>query len=123
MNRFPQNNAEKARLEIKKNRQILEPLTGRPLVHFCYPSGEWSTLHWPVLKKEGIKSATIGLPGLNDSNDNLFALKRFLDSENISDIVFEAELYRFTEIMRILKNKLKRVLHKRAYLEAGKILM
>jgi peptidoglycan/xylan/chitin deacetylase (PgdA/CDA1 family) len=105
---FPQNDAEKASHEIRKNRQILEKLTSGPLVHFCYPSGQWSTLHWPVLKETGIKSATTCLPGLNDSNVNLLALNRFLDGEDIPDIVFESELYRFNELLRKLKNTFKR---------------
>lgn len=105
---FPQDDAETASWEIKKNQQILEKLTNKKLVHFCYPSGQWRTLHWPLLKKEGIKSAATCLSGLNDSNVNLLLLNRFLDGESIPDIVFEAELYRFSELIRIIKNKLSR---------------
>jgi peptidoglycan/xylan/chitin deacetylase (PgdA/CDA1 family) len=105
---FPQNDAEAARLEIQKNRESLERLTHWPLVHFCYPSGEWRIAHWEVLKKEGMKSATTCMSGLNDSNVNMLALNRFLDSEDIKDIVFEAELYRFNEILRILRSKVRR---------------
>ena len=106
--RFPKNDTKKASNEIRKNRQILEKITSGPLVHFCYPSGQWSTLHWPVLKDAGIKSATTCMPGLNDSNVNLLALNRFLDSDDIPDIVFESELYRFNELMRKLKNSFER---------------
>jgi peptidoglycan/xylan/chitin deacetylase (PgdA/CDA1 family) len=105
--RFPQNDAEAASLEIKQNRQILERLTSNPLVHFCYPSGQWSTSHWHILEKEGVKSATTCMPGLNDSKVNMLALHRFLDSENITDIVFEAELYRFNELLRMLRNMVR----------------
>ncbi|NOQ64023.1 MAG: polysaccharide deacetylase family protein [Methyloprofundus sp.] len=105
---FPQNNAAEASLEIKKNKQILEPLTEQPLVHFCYPAGKWSTSHWSILAKEGVKSATTCLPGLNDSSVNMLALNRFLDGENIPHIVFEAEVYRFSECIRILRNKISR---------------
>ena len=41
---------------------------------------------------------------MNDSTVNILALNRFLDGESIPDIVFEAELYRFNEIIRKLKN-------------------
>ena len=50
-----QNDNEKVSNEIRINRQILEKLTDRPLVHFCYPSGRWSAFHFPVLKKKGSK--------------------------------------------------------------------
>ena len=108
--RFPQNDPEKASLEIKNNKNILKYLTDQPLKHFCYPSGEWSTLHWSILNKEGIKSATTCSPGLNDSKVSVLALNRFLDGENIANIVFEAELYRFNEFMRILRTKFNRVI-------------
>ena len=106
--RFPKNDAEEASLEITKNRKALAGLTHRPLVHFCYPSGEWRTSHWKILEKEGVKSATTCMPGLNDSKVNVLALNRFLDSEDISDIVFEAELYRFNEILRMLRSRGRR---------------
>ena len=105
--RFPKNDTETANIEINQNRQILENLARNQLIHFCYPSGQWSTSHWPILKKQGIKSATTCSPGLNDSTVNLLSLNRFLDGENIPDIVFESELYRFNEFTRKLKNLFK----------------
>ena len=44
------------------------------------------------------------MPGLISSKANVLTLNRFLDGENISDTIFEAELYRFSEFLRILRN-------------------
>jgi hypothetical protein len=89
--------------EIADNRAILEPLVGKSLHHFCYPSGIWSEDHWPFLKAEEIWSATTCDPGLNDRKTPRLALNRFLDGENISQIDFEAEMSGYKEVLRRTK--------------------
>lgn len=99
---FPENEIV-ASQEIKENRSVLEPILGKSLVHFCYPSGVWSESHFQILKESSIESAVTCDAGLNYPDTPRFALKRFLDGQNISDIVFEAELSGFIEIIRKTK--------------------
>ena len=92
--------------EIDDNRNFIEPLAaGKLLVHFCYPSGYWKKEHFSYLKTKGIKSAATCEPGFNYPKTNRYNLYRFLDSEAISPIEFEAELYGFLEVMRKLRSK------------------
>lgn len=94
---------EEALREIADNRSYLEPLTGRPPEHFCYPSGEWTAGQFPFLEEAGMVSATTCDAGLNNPGENRYALKRFLDSESVSPIEFEAELSGFLELLRKLR--------------------
>ena len=93
--------------EISKNREVLVPVVTSPLVHFCYPSGIWSMKYWPSLANLNIKTATTCDPGLNKLDSNLMALSRFVDSENCTDIVFDAQLSCFKEILRNVRCKLR----------------
>ena len=40
-------NRQIVRDEVRANRRSLEPLSGRPAVHFCYPLGLWQRDVWP----------------------------------------------------------------------------
>jgi hypothetical protein len=95
---FPPN--ETGAREIRDNKAVLEPLVSNQLKHFCYPSGAWSAECWPILISEGIDSATTCERGLNDAHTPTLALKRFLDSEDISALEFEAEMAGYIEIFR-----------------------
>ena len=97
--RFPEDDAV-SRREIKDNRGVLEPIVGKPLRHFCYPSGEWSPRHWPALEAEGVVSATTCEAGLNDKTTPPLALRRFLDGENLAAIEFEASMSGFIDLVR-----------------------
>lgn len=96
--------------EITDNRAVLEPLVGKSLRHFCYPSGEWSRDLFPWLESVGIKSAVTCDPGLNYDYSSAFELKRFLDGEHVSQVEFEAELSGFNEMMRRVRSHLRRLL-------------
>ena len=98
--RLPVNDPEGVENEIVKNRSILESIVHGPLQHLCYPSGKFHPSQFPLLQKLGIKSATTCLSGFNYSNTERFALRRFLDGENITQLEFEAELSGFLELMR-----------------------
>jgi len=102
--RFPEESGAAAR-EIRDNRAVLEPIAGKPLRHFCYPSGVWSKNHWPVLAREGIKSATTSAPGLNFPGAAPYGLLRVLDSEDVTQIEFEAEMAGFAELLRRIRRK------------------
>ena len=86
--------------EIVECRSVLEPLVKSPLIHFCYPSGVWSECHTPWLAALGIETATTCDMGLNYRHTPKLALCRFLDSEDIPEIEFEAEMCGFKEILR-----------------------
>jgi len=99
--RFPEEPACAAQ-EIADNRAFLQTVTDRPLVHFCYPSGEWSERSWRTLDEMGIESAVTCDRGLNDATTPRFALRRFLDGQNVSQIEFEAEVSGFLDLARRL---------------------
>ncbi len=93
--------------EINENKAILEPLVGKPLHHFCYPNGQWTSTQWPWLTAAGITSATRCEPGLNYQATPNLALHRYLDSEEVSQIEFEAELSGFSEVLRLARSRLR----------------
>jgi peptidoglycan/xylan/chitin deacetylase (PgdA/CDA1 family) len=99
---------EETRREVEDNRAVLEPLVGHACNHLCYPSGVFDPEHWPALERIGVKSATTCEPGLNDSRTPALALRRFLDSETLHPVEFEAELAGFAQLMRDLRGCLMR---------------
>jgi len=96
---------EAALKELRDDKAYLEPLVGKETNHFCYPSGVWSKEQFPYLIEAKIKSATTCIAGLNDSLTHKFALKRFLDSDSIHFLEFDAEMSGYLEIIRKLRKK------------------
>jgi len=86
--------------EIADNRARLERIAGRPLGHFCYPSGDWLPAHLAVLRGCGIESATTCDPGLVYRSTERLAMPRIMDTPNMAAIEFEAEMYGFADILR-----------------------
>jgi len=86
--------------ELGENRSFLESITKKRLVHFCYPSGFWDERQLPWLSEAGIESAVTCREGLNYPDTPRLLLNRFLDSERVSSIEFEASVCGFTEILR-----------------------
>lgn len=97
--RLPEND-EEARREVEDNRAVLAPLTGRPLKHLCYPSGVWSRAVWPSLAATQVETATTCEPGMNTRETPVHALGRFLDFQSTPQIVFEAEVNGFAQLLR-----------------------
>ena len=95
--------------ELRDNRAVLEPIAGRPLHHFCYPSGYFRPEHLPWLEEAQVESATTCDPGMNRRGDSLLTLRRFLDSSKLSQLEFEAELSGFSELLRKLRALLQRM--------------
>jgi hypothetical protein len=105
--RFPTDETQ-AKRELEDNRAVLQPLVcGKPLIHFCYPSGRWSEQHFALLSDAGIASATTCDAGLNYPTTHHLALRRFLDNEYVSQIEFEAEMCGFLDILRRLRQYLR----------------
>lgn len=100
--RLPETDFDAMAREISNNRQMIVDVTGTVPRHFCYPSGLYTAQQAEWLSRLDIVSATTCNPGLNDSNSPLMLLKRFLDSETKSNIVFEAEICGVYELLRRL---------------------
>jgi peptidoglycan/xylan/chitin deacetylase (PgdA/CDA1 family) len=96
--------------EIEQNREALQKIVGKMPHHLCYPSGEYREQHPEWLRRLGIVSATSCDPGLNDRNTCLMLLKRFLDSDQASDIAFEAEVCGVRELLRGIRASARRFL-------------
>lgn len=92
-----------ADIELYDNKKYLEKVAGERLEHFCYPSGIWDSRQFNYLKKHQIRSATTCQGGLNYRDTNPYTLNRYLDSEEKPQIVFEAEMSGFFEILQKLK--------------------
>ena len=98
--RFPDTDFAAAQIEIDDNRRFLAGVAKSPLRHFCYPSGVYSQASVAFLEKLDVESATTTNPGFNRKGAPLLELTRFLDSESISNLEFEAELSGFFELIR-----------------------
>ena len=80
------------RNEITENKDSLNAYVKNNLEHFCYPSGQHVSNCENILKNMGIRSATTCDPGFVGRQTNRYYMPRFLDGENISQLVFEAEV-------------------------------
>lgn len=89
--RFPSNRLC-AEAEITRNREALQDIATGPLRHFCYPSGSYEPHQLEWLPSLGIESAVTTRNGLNTVGCATNELRRFLDSDDISQIEFEAEI-------------------------------
>lgn len=88
--------------EISSNARLLHEWVGKQCRHFCYPHGEWHPSYLGELAQLGVETATTCEAGWNEKSTNRLTLYRFLDGENISDLQFEAEVYGFSELLRIV---------------------
>jgi peptidoglycan/xylan/chitin deacetylase (PgdA/CDA1 family) len=91
------------RQEIQENRDVLNSLTANPLRHFCYPSGVWSPVVFPILRSAGIESAVTTEQGLNFLPGSTLNLRRISDGEYVDELEFEAELSGFADVVRKLR--------------------
>jgi len=103
--RFPINTIE-ATNEIVANRDVIEEMTGQRARHFCYPSGEWSREHWPILEDLGVRSATTCVSRLASPGTPRYAIPRILDDTRVSQIEFEAEMLGFVDLIRDFRARL-----------------
>lgn len=104
--RLPAGSFEQTQDEIVRNRRALAEILGVEKNHLCYPSGEYSPQHLEWLPRLGIASATTCEPGFNGRTADILKLKRYLDSEAVSDISFEAEICGLRELARIIRGRL-----------------
>jgi len=107
---LPDDTFEAMAHEIQQNRSAIRELTNVEPTHFCYPSGNYSPWHPEWLSRLGIASATTCDSGLNGPEVPRLLLKRYLDSESVSDIEFEAEIAGVRELLRKMRSTLARTL-------------
>lgn len=111
---LPAQDFQSTAAEIEENRRALRPIIGRDCRHFCFPSGQYSQQHPEWLKQLGIASAVTCDPGLNAPGSSLLLLKRYLDSDHISDIAFEAEISGIRELARNARSLMTRLGRKKS---------
>ena len=87
------------------NREYLKDLNEKKQIHFCYPSGVWNSKHFDLLEKNGVVTATTCDSGLMGIDTHLYKIPRIIDSNKMSQIVFESELCGFNSFLRKLINK------------------
>jgi peptidoglycan/xylan/chitin deacetylase (PgdA/CDA1 family) len=92
--------------EIARNREALKEILGTVQSHLCYPSGRYSARHLEWLPRLAISSATTCDPGLNYPHAPSLQLKRHLDSDCVSAIVFEAEVCGLRDLARGIRSAL-----------------
>ena len=78
--------------EVLENRERLQAMTGMPAVHFCYPSGVYRSAYLPLLRANGVRSATTTRLGIAGPSSDPLLLPRFVDTSLVSDGKFEAWL-------------------------------
>ncbi|HEX4947830.1 MAG TPA: polysaccharide deacetylase family protein [Blastocatellia bacterium] len=98
---------ERVRREIIDNRSALAEVVARPMVHLAYPSGLWSESAFAWLKATGVQSAATCEMGPNLPDTPRLALRRFIDSENISQMEFEAEMSGVADVLRSVRSRIK----------------
>lgn len=97
---FPRNEKEFV-LEIQKNREWIKQFrTESDLVHFCYPSGEYSHEQLPFLAKVGIQTAVTTTNGLFEHGEDRMQIPRICDGENVTFIEFQAEISGFVYLIK-----------------------
>ncbi|MBS1809160.1 MAG: polysaccharide deacetylase family protein [Acidobacteria bacterium] len=98
---------ERAKQEIIDNRAALADVVSRPMIHLAYPSGLWSDQAFGWLKSVGVQSAMTCEMGMNTLETPRLAMRRFIDSENISQLEFEAEMSGVADLLRDVRSRVK----------------
>ena len=98
--------------DLAQNKALLQSYAGYIPRHFCYPSGVHDSRTEAVLREAGVLSATTCLPGFVTKQTNYYYLPRFLDGENISQLLFEAEVSGVLELFRNIKHSVRSVLRR-----------
>jgi len=99
--------------EIGQNRaHLAEILGGEPTARqfFCYPSGRYDRSVGPVLDRLGVRSSTTLEPRIAYRGVDLQFLPRLADGEQVSPIELEADLCGIGDLMRGVRDLVKRAL-------------
>lgn len=68
---------QQAREEIISSRRKLEDQFQRPVVHFCYPFGDWNEAVRDIVAEAGFQTAVTTASGFNSPASGRFSLLRF----------------------------------------------
>jgi len=74
--------------EIRINGDLIRDMTGVNPTHFCYPSGVHRPAYLPLLRGEGVVSATTCERGLVEPRTEPLLMPRFVDTNATSDAEF-----------------------------------
>ncbi|MDO8444339.1 MAG: polysaccharide deacetylase family protein [bacterium] len=78
----------KAKNEITDSQPILENITGKPVISFCYPAGKFNDAVVALVKNSGYKYATTTKNGLADFTDPLILSRyRIGPDTNIASLI------------------------------------
>jgi peptidoglycan/xylan/chitin deacetylase (PgdA/CDA1 family) len=92
--------------EVVENRRILEELTGRPAIHFCYPSGDHDLAFLPWLRDLRVETATTCDPSLARAEHDPLLLPRYVDTMAQSEVMFEGWLSGAAEVLNLKGSRL-----------------
>lgn len=67
--------------ELRDNITRIEQITGRRPAHFCYPSGVFNANYFPLLEREGFRSATTCDRALATRGGHRYMIPRWLDKQ------------------------------------------
>lgn len=89
---LPQCEDNEAAWEITASKKTLEEHIGRPVPYFAYPHGFYGTREMMLVKQAGYQAALAMNAGWNGPHQDLFAIKRWLISDNASPHELAGEL-------------------------------
>jgi peptidoglycan/xylan/chitin deacetylase (PgdA/CDA1 family) len=87
--------------EVDENRRILEELSGRSAIHFCYPSGDHHPIFLPWLRDLRVETATTCETGLARAAHDPLLLPRYVDTMAQSEVMFESWLSGAAEVLSL----------------------
>lgn len=90
--------------KLTKNRDYIESLTGKKPMHYSYPVGIYQPQTVEYLRRMEVCSARTTNAGLISQDTPPLELPSFADSENIPQIVFEAQLCGIMPLVQRLIN-------------------
>jgi peptidoglycan/xylan/chitin deacetylase (PgdA/CDA1 family) len=70
--------------ELTESKQVLESITGRPVMWLAYPYGEFSQTAIETAIGAGYRGAVTAIEGLNDGSRNPFMVRRIGVNDNMS---------------------------------------
>lgn len=83
---------ERAREEIATSRERIASALGRPVDHFCYPSGDFGDREVALVRAAGYRAAVGVAPGANRSGTSPFALRRTEVTDRDESVDLDAKL-------------------------------
>jgi len=86
-------------------KELLEETSGKPVQDYCYPSGSWERRTWAPLAAAGMRSAVTCQLGPNFAKTPPLALRRYIDSEGISQLEFESLVSGFRWLIHVLLHR------------------